>query len=227
MFSGTAQVQYSRPTVLSQAAEPFADQPKGIDNKPQHTHHNRQDAPLSRLCEDAMTAKDFLKAVAKGRQDVVQILLNVLGRADANYCVIGDLAVNAYAEPVVSLDIDVVVAVDHIDKVAEAAAARGLRVERFEHSVNLTAAGSDLRVQLQTDKRYQAFIPRAAPREVLGYRMNVAAVEDVLQGKVWAWQDGQRRRSKRQKDLADIMRLIESNPALESRLPPDVRAHLR
>ncbi len=174
-----------------------------------------------------MTAKDFLKAVAKGRQDALQILLDVLAETGAGYCVIGGLAVNAYAEPVVSLDLDIVVEAEHIDKVVEAATARGLKVERFEHSINLTAPGSDLRVQLQTNERYQAFIPRAALREALGYRMNVAAVEDVLQGKVWAWQDRQRRPSKRQKDLADIMRLIESNPALESRLPADVRARLR
>jgi hypothetical protein len=36
-----------------------------------------------------------------------------------------------------------------------------------------------------------------------------ARVEDVLQGKVWAVQDSSRRGSKRQKDLADIARILE------------------
>jgi len=168
-----------------------------------------------------MIAKDFLNAVANGQEDVLQILLDMLAETEARYCVIGGLAVNAYAEPVVSLDLDIVVAAEGVDKVADAAAKRGLKVERFTHSVNLSSGKSDLRVQLQTDERYQAFIPRAAERDVLGYRMQVAAVEDVLQGKVWAYQDPTRRASKRQKDLADIMRLVEANPELEFELPDD------
>ena len=38
--------------------------------------------------------------------------------------------------------------------------------EQFEHSVILSAAGSDLRIQLQTDPRYQEFIPAAVERDV-------------------------------------------------------------
>ncbi|MFH1732265.1 MAG: hypothetical protein ABIF82_11535 [Planctomycetota bacterium] len=172
-----------------------------------------------------MIARDFLNAVANGKEDVLQILLDILAETGAAYCVIGGLAVNAYAEPVVSLDLDVVVAAEGVDAVA-AAAARGLNIERFEHSVNLSSAKSDLRVRLQTDERYQAFIPRAAERDVLGYRMQVAAVEDVLQGKVWAYEDPTRRASKRQKDLADIMRLVEADSALVTVLPPEIRKEM-
>ena len=174
-----------------------------------------------------MIAKDFLNAVANGKEDVLQILLDILAERGVPYCVVNGFAAAAYAEPVVSLDLDIVVAAEGIDAVADAAAARGLKVERFEHSVNLGSAKSDLRVQFQTDERYQAFIPGAAERDVLGYRMHVAAVEDVLQGKLWAYEDPTRRASKRQKDLADIMRLVESGPALESGLPTDIRQQLK
>jgi hypothetical protein len=47
----------------------------------------------------------------------------------------------------------------------------------------------------------------------------VASLDDVLRGKVWAAQDPTRRPSKRQKDLADIARLIETHPALRERVP--------
>jgi hypothetical protein len=57
--------------------------------------------------------------------------------------------------------------------------------------------------------------------------MQVARKEDVLQGKVWAYSDEARRRSKRQKDLADIMRLVESYPELEKILPKPIRDELR
>jgi hypothetical protein len=173
-----------------------------------------------------MTGKEFLHAVAKGEIDLVQNLLDILEETGAGHCVIGGLAVNAYAEPVVSLDLDLVVATDRVDEVAAAAAAGGLEVKRFPHSVNLSSPGSDLRIQLQTDPRYQAFLPRAERRSVLGYPLRVAAVEDVLQGKLWAYQDESRRGSKRQKDLADIARLVEARPELADRLPEPVRERL-
>lgn len=47
-------------------------------------------------------------------------------------------------------------------------------------------------------------------------------MEDVLNGKVWAAQDPERRASKRRKDLLDIERLIEAHPQLRSRVPPEI-----
>lgn len=55
-----------------------------------------------------MTGKEFLHAVANGETDLLQVLLDVLEETGAGHCVIGGLAVNAYAEPVVSLDLDLV-----------------------------------------------------------------------------------------------------------------------
>lgn len=173
-----------------------------------------------------MTGKEFMNSVANGKSDLIQTLLEILAETKTPYCVIGGLAVNAFVEPVVSLDVDVVAAVERVDALCASAAKRGLRVEHFEHSVNLSADTSDLRIQLRTDPRYQAFISRAEDRDVLGYRMRVAALEDVLRGKVWAYMDETRRRSKRQKDLADILRIIEAVPALETALPADLRRQL-
>jgi hypothetical protein len=85
---------------------------------------------------------------------------------------------------------------------------------------------SDLRIQVQTDPRYQDFIPRAELKDVLGYRMRVANLEDVLQGKVWAYMDQTRRRSKRQKDLADILRIIEAYPQFGTKLPSSLQEEL-
>jgi hypothetical protein len=166
-----------------------------------------------------MTGKKFMNAVANAQEDILQLFLDILRKTKASYCVVGGLAVNAYVEPVVSLDLDIVVDTNNIDKVCKGAAAKGLKVERFEHSVNLTSPKSDLRIQIQTDSRYQEYISRSSSKEILGYKINVACIEDVLQGKVWAYLDEQRRKSKRQKDLTDIMRLVEAYPLLESHLP--------
>jgi len=166
-----------------------------------------------------MIGKKFMNTVANAKQDILQIFLDILNRTKTAYCVVGGLAVNAYVEPVVSLDLDVVLEQKDINKVSKEAEKKGLKVERFEHSVNLTSSKSDLRIQMQTDSRYQKFLSRASSKEVLGYKMKVASVEDVLQGKLWAYSDEKRRLSKRQKDLADIIRLIEEYPFLEQLIP--------
>ena len=92
-------------------------------------------------------------------------------------------------------------------------------IERFAHSINVSAEKSDLQVQIRTDPRYEPFVERASEREILGVILPVATIEDVLQGKIWAASDGARRASKRQKDLADIARLLEAQPELRPRVP--------
>jgi len=82
--------------------------------------------------------------------------------------------------------------------------------------------GSDLRVQIQTDERYGTFVERAELRSVLGLKLPVASLEDVLQGKIWAVLDRERRGSKQQKDLADIARILEKYPHLRTRVPQEV-----
>ena len=173
-----------------------------------------------------MTGKTFLNSVANGETDIVQVLLSILQQTGSTYCVIGGLGVNAYAEPVVSLDLDLVVVSDHMADIRSVAEAQGMKVEEFEHSVNLSIAGSDLRIQLQTDSRYQDFLSRREQRDILGYSMSVASLQDILHGKVWAYSDEARRKSKRQKDLADIMRLVEAHPELRTQLPPKIISQL-
>lgn len=174
-----------------------------------------------------MTGKEFINSVAKGKQDIIQVILDILDETGSKYCLIGGLAVNAYVEPVVSLDLDIVVAVEDIETVRKAAGEQEFSIEGFRHSVNLTSKKSDLRIQLQTDPRYQGFIADAETRVVLGYKMKVAKLGDVLQGKVWAYMDKERRKSKRQKDLADILRIIEAYPELEAALPQSLREELK
>jgi len=170
---------------------------------------------------ESMQALAFWKAVASDRSNLLEQFLALLETHRVPFCLIGGQAVNAYVDPLVSLDLGVVIASDRLGEV-EALLTPPYRVERFTHSVNVSAAGSDLRVQIQLDSRYRSFIERATSRNVLGVQMPVAAVEDVLQGKIWAAQDSTRRGSKRQKDLADIARLLEAYPHLRRSVPSDV-----
>lgn len=172
-----------------------------------------------------MRALAFWKTVTVDRTDFLDRLIALLTDHSIRYCVVGGQAVNAYAEPVVSLDLDLAIAVEQLSQ-AETLLYQAFRVERFPHSLNVSAPGSDLRVQIQTDPRYAAFVDQATLRDLLGLRLPVARLEDVLQGKVWAVMDTSRRPSKRQKDLADIARLVEVSPSLRQQLPAEVLTKL-
>jgi hypothetical protein len=172
-----------------------------------------------------MRARQFWSTIVADASEVVARLVERLDREGVSFCVTGDVAANAYVEPVVSRDLDVAIAAEDLERILPSLEAE-FQVERFPHSLNLSARGSDLRVQFQLDPRYAAFVPRAGRRTVLGVELPVAQVEDVLQGKVWAASDARRRASKRQKDLADIARLLESFPELRARVPEEILRRL-
>lgn len=172
-----------------------------------------------------MQATAFWKTVTMDGSGFLDRLIAILQGRGIRFCVVGGQAVSAYAEPVVSLDLDLVIAVDQFDQAASLVSG-AFRAVHHPHSLNLSEPGSDLRVQIQTDPRYGDFVSRAEWRSVLGIRLPVASVEDVLQGKIWAATDPARRPSKRLKDLADIARLLEIAPGLRSRVPPDLLAKI-
>ena len=78
---------------------------------------------------------------------------------------------------------DIVIVARRLEELCAKAVEAGFAIERFEHSINLSSPKSDLRVQLQTDARYQEFIPRSQRKHVLGYDLMAATREDVLKGK--------------------------------------------
>jgi len=172
-----------------------------------------------------MQAATFWRTVTMDHADLLERALQILAEAGAHYCVIGGQAVNAYAEPVVSLDLDLALAPGEVERLG-ALFGPPIRMERFEHSVNLSAPDSDLRIQFQVDPRYQEFPARAEMREILGHRLPVARLEDVMRGKVWAASDPKQRASKRQKDLADIARLLEKRPELRQLVPEAIQQRL-
>lgn len=172
-----------------------------------------------------MRALTFWKTITMDQENSLERLIDLLEEANIRYCVIGGQAVNAYAEPLVSLGLDLVVALDQLDR-AEKLLANVFTLKRFPHSLNVSLPGSDLRVQIQTDPRYATFPQNASLRDVLGLTLPVASLEDVLQGKIWAALDPALRPSKRQKDLADIARLIEAYPDLRNQVPQDILKRL-
>ena len=139
------------------------------------------------------------------------------------YCLIGGLAVNCYVEPVYTLDADIVVVAATLPDLTAHLEEHGFKTEAHAHSVNALAPGSELRIQFTTDERYQAFPARCVDAEVLGIRVKIARLEDVTQGKLWAYGDPRRRLSKRKKDELDLIRLAEAYPQLKSLYPSELQ----
>lgn len=172
-----------------------------------------------------MKASTFWKTVVADCSNFLDRVVALLAENGVSYCVIGGQGVNAYADPVVSLDLDIAVALDQIPLAGEVLA-RSFKVEEFPHSLNVSDSDSDLRLQIQTEPRYADFVLRSQSRDVLGWQLQVAGVADVLQGKIWAASDPTHRQSERLKDCADIARLVEVYPHLIDLVPPEIRQRI-
>lgn len=172
-----------------------------------------------------MTAAEVFESVTNGGASDFADVITILDR-NKPWCLIGGLAVNCYVEPVYTVDVDLVVVAGSLPKIERELEAIGFVVEKFEHSTNAQRVGSKLNVQFTTDARYQDFLAGLTKREVLGIVVPVASLENIIQGKVWAWQDKTRRLSKRKKDELDLLRIAETHPELRGLIPKEIGAQL-
>jgi hypothetical protein len=172
-----------------------------------------------------MTAQEIYESVTNGGTSDFATVVEILERHGAR-CLIGGLAVNCYVEPVYTVDADIVVTAHELGEITRELDAAGFRIERFAPSLNARRAEGKLNIQFTQDPRYQDFLPGAQCREVLGQIVSVAKLKDIVQGKVWAWGDPQRRLSKRKKDELDLIRIGESYPELRELMPREIVSEL-
>lgn len=170
-----------------------------------------------------MTPKRFYDWQTAGGADDVMRLVDCLERADISWCAIGGVAVNHWAdEPMVTQDVDFVVATESVELSKKRLEEAGFKAERFRWSINFRGH-SRVSVQLSTEDFYKDYPSRSVPADIHGILMRVASLEDTLRGKIKAWRDADRRQSKKFKDLGDIARLVESHPQLWELLDPDLK----
>jgi hypothetical protein len=170
-----------------------------------------------------MTARKFYDWQTAGGADDVMRMVDTLECAEVSWCAISGIAVNHWAaEPMVTQDVDFVVAVDQVDQVVELLTDAGFSSKKFEWSINFKGI-SKVSIQLSTENVYREFASRSVAADIHGMLMRVACLEDTLHGEILAWSDKSRRQSKRIKDLGDIARLVESHPALWQTLPTELK----
>jgi hypothetical protein len=172
-----------------------------------------------------MTATEIFDSVMNGGSNDFALLAQILNQ-HGSWCLIGGLAVNCYVEPVFTVDADIVVISTQLDLISEDLGASGFSLEAFPHLLNAKRPGSELRIQITLDPRYQSFLEEAMPKEVLGQTVPVASLADVVRGKIWAWSDEKRRATKRKKDELDLMRIAESYPELRAQMPTTITDQL-
>jgi hypothetical protein len=154
-----------------------------------------------------MTPKKFFDWQTAGGTNDVMRLVDCLERADLEWCAIGGIAVNHWAaEPMVTQDVDFVVAAESVELAVKLLEEAGFAWERFQWSINFHGH-SKVRIQLSTEDFYKDF----------------PSLKDTLHGKTKAWRDTGRRQSKKLKDLGDIARLVESHPHLWDLLDVDLK----
>ncbi len=174
-----------------------------------------------------MTAQEFYNRVTNSKKDLISEFLQILHHEQIPYCVIGGIAINAYCEPVVTLDFDCVVIVEQAEKLKEELKRRKFKVKSQPQTWEITHKDSDVRIQIQRDERYQEFIMKSQSHKVLGYTMMIAQKNDLLRGKLWAYLDPNRNELKRDKDLLDIKRLLRRYPEIEEFLTPEIKERLK
>lgn len=161
------------------------------------------------------------------------VVVEVLRRHGAGWCVIGGMAVNAYVRPVYTADLDMVVVTADLAPVLADLRAADFRIKEFPHSINAQRragrterASHMLMVQFSKAEEYQSFVDRAVLRPLLGLDVPVASPLDLAQGKLLAWGDPLRREAKRSKDESDLLRLGEEFSEVYERLPAELRVRL-
>jgi hypothetical protein len=173
-----------------------------------------------------MTAAEIFESVTNGGASDFSAVVKILNQNQA-WCLIGGLAVNCYVEPVYTVDADVVVVADQLPQISKQLERAGFQIQQFEHSINAKGQRSQLRIQFTTDPRYQEFLNQREDREVLGQQVPVATLENVIRGKIWAWNDQTRRASKRKKDELDLLRIAEAYPKFREKIPAEIVEQLQ
>jgi hypothetical protein len=89
-----------------------------------------------------MTQRQFCDWQTAGGGDDVSLLVATLERLAIQWCMIGGLAVNHWAEePMATADVDVVVALDRVDEAVAALTAAGFAAKRFAWSESCNHLG--------------------------------------------------------------------------------------
>lgn len=94
----------------------------------------------------AMQALTFWKTITMDQSGFLEEIVAPLDDNGIRYCVIGGQGVNAYVDPLVSLDLNLAIAAEQLEQVEALLKGSGFQLRRHAHSLNVTLPGSSLRL---------------------------------------------------------------------------------
>lgn len=160
------------------------------------------------------------------KEPALVALAQTLDAHAVRWAIIGGVAAQVrLAEPRTTLDIDVAVARRAELPIAALQAAGFRHTGAFAHSDNWIGPG-DVPVQFADDAALAGAIDRATRVALRACSLPIIAAEDLLRTKIAAARDPGRRRSKRLRDQADAVALVEQEPGLADGLSAEERAWL-
>ena len=123
-----------------------------------------------------MTAREIYDLTLRGGGNDFQATVELLERLDVPWCLIGGLAVDAYAEPAYTADADFVIVSTKLEFVCAELAGLGFTISHH-FGVNARLPGSGFVVRLDDRSALPRFHrPRLASAEALGVQCRVAAL---------------------------------------------------
>lgn len=150
-------------------------------------------------------------------------LADVFEKTGVPYAIIGGVAAQVrMAEPRTTIDIDV--AIKRRDDLPRGALeAAGFRhTGEFPYTSNWVGPGG-VAVQFSDDPTFGVAIDSALPEPLEGRTLRIITAGELLQSKLRSAAEPRRRPSKRMRDIADVMALIEENPELDATLTDEQR----
>ena len=168
----------------------------------------------------------------RDKETVLTSLVDVLDDVGTPYAVMGGVAIQLYTEePRTTADVDI--ALHTRDDIPRGELERrgfsydGLHrwSENWRGPAPLgTPRKQRISVQFSADDLMSASVDRAVPAQAGSLRLRLVTMEDLILLKLAAAAESSRRASKRLQDLADVTRLLEEHPGLDSQA---IRGRLR
>lgn len=151
--------------------------------------------------------------------------LDILEANRIYFCMLGGFIVNIYTNSAENEDLELVVKSDQLDALIKMLK-KNFIVERTPDYFRVYEKPQTAQVRILLGDRYQPFVGRAQLHNILDYEYPVASLKDVLKAKEWSALSKNTRPADRQKDLADIARILAIKPSMDKSLPMKLRKML-
>ena len=161
-----------------------------------------------------MTTEMFFQKGNNDRVDFFNLWIDFVERHGIDYCLVGGLAVNAYCEFRGTVDMDMVVA--DLERVLEKIKPP-MYAKPWRFFVKVRCDKSDLTVQLQKHTWFKEYLKRAVTRKVLGRKVRVACLKDLIASKEMAVASPKRNKAKQFVDQRDLVLLKKLAKKLEAK----------